>query len=79
MTNCEPPFPKELEHVLLQSFGGGGEVGGEDAALVMVTNASSIAMILPHQGGRVGSEITNTGGRVGRQMGCGDTVLCAVC
>ena len=47
MTNCEPPFPKELEHVLLQSFGGGGEVGGEDAALVMVTNASSIAMSLP--------------------------------
>ena len=33
--------------MLLQSFGGGGEVGGEDAALVMVTNASSIAMRLP--------------------------------
>eukprot|EP00964_Phaeocystis_antarctica_P100945 scaffold66483_cov51-Phaeocystis_antarctica.AAC.2 len=45
-TNCEPPFPKELEQVLLQSFGGGGEDGGEDAALVTVTNASSIAMSL---------------------------------
>ena len=48
MTNCEPPFPKELEQVLLQSFGGGGEDGGEDAALVVVTNASSTAMSLPN-------------------------------
>ena len=33
--------------MLLQSFGGGGEDGGEDAALVMVTNASNIATSLP--------------------------------
>ena len=48
LTNCAPPFPKELEQLLLQSFGGGGEDGGEDAALVVVTNASSIAMSLPN-------------------------------
>ena len=54
-------------------------IRGEGAAFVVVTHASSIATILPHQGGRVGSEITNTGGRVGREMRCGATALCAVC
>ena len=34
--------------MLLQSFGGGGEDGGEDVTLVVVTNASSIAMSLAH-------------------------------
>ena len=47
LMNCSPPFPKELRQVLSQSFGGGGEDGGENAALVMLTNASSIAMSLP--------------------------------
>ena len=46
-------------------------IRGEGAAFVVVTHASSIATSLPHQGGRVGSEITNTDGRVGRKMRCG--------
>ena len=54
-------------------------IRGEGAAFVLVTHASSTATILPHQGGRVGSEITNTGGQVGREMRCGATALCAVC
>ena len=41
------PLSKGLRQVLSQSFGGCGEDGGEDAALVVVTNASSVAMSLP--------------------------------
>ena len=47
LMNCWPPLSKGLRQVLSQSFGGCGEDGGEDAALVVVTNASSIAMSPP--------------------------------
>ena len=57
----------------------GLSIRGEGAAFVVVTHASSIATSLPHQGGRGGSEITNTGGRIGCEMRCGATAVCAVC
>ena len=45
MAKREPPLPHGLSQVFSQSIGG-GEGGGEGVALVVVTNASSIAMTL---------------------------------
>ena len=58
MTNCQPPFLKELEQVSVQSFGDGLGGGGEavtrrsgdtprGSALDTVTNARNIATSLP--------------------------------
>ena len=41
-------------------------IRGEGAAFVVVTHASSIATILPHQGGRFGSESDHEHGWAGR-------------
>ena len=47
MANREPPLPHGLSQVFSQSIGGGGDGGeGEDVALVVVTNDSSVAMNL---------------------------------